>query len=319
MAHLIIKVFLIILLTVFILTNFGFLAAGNYFYNLVMTYNLSNKYSQDFNKEAVAMDFKQTRFKSLPKEYITLYSQHGYQLKGIFIKNAIPTQNTVILVHGISKDKTWSYMKYGDVFLDKGFNLFVYDSRNHGETGGEHPSYGYHEKEDLQTCVSYVKAKCPEGIIGVHGESLGATTALMHAELYNKNKEVSFYIEDCGYSDLRELFTARTVDYNIPKPLRPILVDYLSLVCKVRSGFFLGEVSPIQHMDQITVPVLFIHGNCDGFTPPIMAENLYNKKTGTKALHYTTGAKHARSINVDKAKYNEEVTSFLTSIGMNNM
>jgi fermentation-respiration switch protein FrsA (DUF1100 family) len=308
------KIF-IILISLVILINIILLAAGNYFYKTIMTYNISIKYTQEqYQKELAAIQFNIDRFNSLQKENVTLYSKFGYQLKGILIRNSVETQNTVILVHGIGKDKTWSSMKYGDIFLDQGYNIFVYDSRNHGESGGDHPSYGYYENEDLQTCVSYIRSQNPEGIIGIHSESLGAATALMHAENYNNNNEVAFYIEDCGYSDLYELYTARTVDYNIPKPLCPVILDYLSLVCKVRSGFFLSEVSPIKNIDKVTTPILFIHGDSDDFVPATMANDLYSKKTGIKALYYAKGAGHAKSIDVDKVKYNEEIVNFLKSV-----
>jgi fermentation-respiration switch protein FrsA (DUF1100 family) len=304
----------IISVIILILINSALLAAGNYFYNTIMTYNISNKYSEEqYQKEITAMRFNVDRFNSLQKDSITLNSKFGYQLKGTFIRNAVQTQNTVIMVHGIGKDKKWSSMKYGDIFLDQGYNIFVYDSRNHGESGGDHPSYGYYEKEDLQTCVSYIKSQNPEGIIGIHSESLGAATALLHAENYNKNNEVAFYIEDCGYSDLYELYNARTVDYNIPKPLCPVILNYLSFICKVRAGFFLSDVSPIKNIEIVTIPIMFIHGDSDNFVPVKMANDLYSKKTGIKALYYAKGAEHAKSINVDKAKYQEEVVNFLKS------
>lgn len=308
------KAALLVFLGILFLVNAGLLAAGDYFYNVIMTYNLSHRYSAaQLAKEAAAVGFNKKRFAALAKQPVTLDSRYGYHLKGILIRNSQPTKNTVILVHGIGKDKTWSYTKYGDIFLDQGFNLFVYDSVNHGGSGGNHPSYGYYEQDDLNTCVAYVKATNPGGIIGVHGESLGAASALMYAEKY-RNKDVSFYIADCGYSDLSRLFSARTVDYKIPKPLRPVLIDYLSLICKARAGFFLGDVSPLRNIDKVTAPVLFIHGDSDKFTPSEMARDLYNRKTGLKRLYYARGADHARSLNVDQKKYRQEITDFLKSV-----
>lgn len=301
---------LILFVSALLLLNISLLAAGYYFYDIVMNYNKTNSYSfEDYQKEVVNVGFDINRFNSLEKEYVTLDSSFGYQLKGIFIKNAAKTQDTVILVHGIGKDKTWSYMKYGNIFLDYGYNVFVFDSRNHGESGGNHPSYGFYEREDLQTCTSYVKSKSPEGVLGIHGESMGAATVLLWTEKYNG--DVSFCIEDCGYSDLHELFYERLTDYNIPRLLRPLILNYASLVCRVKEGFFLSEVSPIQKIDKVKMPVMFIHGDKDDFVPPEMANELFNKKNGMKALYYAQGAGHAKSINVDKVKYREEINSFL--------
>jgi uncharacterized protein len=306
------KILLIAFASLLIMSNIALLAAGNYFYNVAMTYNVTNKYSMEFyEKTAALVKFNEVEFDSLEKNYVTIKSRYGYDLKGIFIKNQIPTENTVIIVHGICMDKKWSCMKYGKIFLDRGYNIFVYDSRNHGESGGEHPSYGYYEKDDLESCVAYVKANNPNGTIGIHSESLGSASALLYAETYNANNEISFIIEDCGYSDLRELFTYKAGEYNVPTVLRPVIVGYMSIICRVRSGFFIGDVSPVKDIEKLTIPVLFIHGDNDTFTPPGMAKDMYDKKIGAKALYIAAGAEHAESLNVDMAKYYEVIYDFL--------
>lgn len=308
------KTVVVSLLGVLIVLNILLLAAGNYFYNIVITYNKLPKYLVNTYEQAVANgDFDVGRFNLLQKEYVNLESPHGYSLKGIYVKNALETPHTVIIVHGIGQDK-WVSMKYADIFLDEGFNIFVFDNRNHGESGGERPSYGYYEKDDLQTCVAYIKSINPAGIIGIHSESLGAATAMLHAEIYNQNNTVAFYIEDCGYSDLRQLYIARAGDYGIPDFLRPILVDYMSLICKIRSGFFLGQISPIQSIDNVETPILFVHGEKDDFVPPQMAYDLFQAKSGHKALYIAAGAGHAKSITVDEVKYREAIGRFLDDV-----
>jgi uncharacterized protein len=306
------KILLIAFASLLIIGNIALLAAGNYFYNVAMNYNVTNKYSQEFyGKTAALVKFNEGEFNSLQKDYVTIKSRYGYDLKGIFIKNPVPTENTVIIVHGVGMDKEWSCMKYAKIFLDRGYNVFVYDSRGHGESGGGQTSYGYYEKDDLGSCIAYVKAGNPSGIIGIHSESLGAASALLYAETDNANSEISFIIEDCGYSDLRELFTYKAGEYDVPLVLRPIIVSYMSLVCRVRSGFFIGAVSPIKDIGKLTMPILFIHGEKDTFTPSKMAKDMYDKKIGTKALYIAPGAEHAESLNADMAKYYEVIYDFL--------
>ena len=67
-----------------------------------------------------------------------------------------------------------------------------------------------------------------------------------------------------------EFYIERSVDYGIPGFIRPALVEYASLVCRIGSGFFLEDVAPVKNIDKITAPVLFIHGDSDDFTPPAM-------------------------------------------------
>ena len=52
----------------------------------------------------------------------------------------------------------------------------------------------------------------------------------------------------------------------------------------MRDGYTLNLVSPIDVIDQIEKPVLFIHSLQDDFILPKMTEELYEKKTRTKNI-----------------------------------
>jgi fermentation-respiration switch protein FrsA (DUF1100 family) len=225
-----------------------------------------------------------------------------------YIKNAETTENTVILVHGIGGDR-WSMMTYGDLYLDKGFNILIYDTRNHAQSGGGDVSYGYYEKDDLNSVVQYVKKLNPNGIIGIEGVSMGAATTVLYADKYSANKDVSFYVADCPYSDLYSLFKVRLQeDYHLPNLM---LIQYASLVSKIRSGFFFGQVSPIIGIDKVTAPMLIIHGKADTYVPTDMGVDLYNKKNDNKQLFLVENAAHAKSINVDRQGYKDNLYKFI--------
>ena len=304
------KKIIVFLSTVFLLVNAVLFVAGYYFYNIIMSYSKSNAYSVvEYQSEADKLNYSYASLNKAKSEFVSIDSRYNYKIKGIFIKNESPTNNTVILLHGIGRDKDWSIMKYDILFLDNGFNVFVYDGRNHGESGGDYPSYGFYESDDLQTCISYIKEKVPGGVIGVHGESMGAAVFLLWAGRYD-NSVVSFGIEDCGYSDLYELFYERLEDYAIPKIFRPLLLKYTSLICELKAGFALNDVSPINGINEVRIPILFIHGSADNFVRPNMAEEMFSKKEGTKELYLVQGAQHAKSINSDRNTYEEVIMNF---------
>lgn len=304
------KKIVVFLSTVFLLVNTVLFVAGYYFYNIIMSYSKSNAYSvEEYQSEADKLGYSYASLNKAKKEFVSIDSRYNYKIKGIFIKNESATNNTVILLHGIGRDKDWSIMKYGILFLDNGFNVFVYDGRNHGESGGDYPSYGFYESDDLQTCISYIKEKVPGGVIGVHGESMGAAVFLLWAGRYD-NSVVSFGIEDCGYSDLYELFYERLEDYAIPKIFRPLLLKYTCLICELKAGFALNDVSPINGISKVQIPILFIHGSADNFVRTNMAEEMFSKKEGPKELYLVQGAQHAKSINSDRNTYEEVIMNF---------
>ena len=62
-------------------------------------------------------------------------------------------------------------------FVDRRFDVIAYDSRAHGDSGGDACTYGYFEKEDLRRVLDTV----PPGPVVLIGTSLGAAVALQAA------------------------------------------------------------------------------------------------------------------------------------------
>ena len=299
-----------IVLTFFIIVNVGLLATSYYFYNVIMTYSHTNAYTaDDYQKEAKELGYDYSNLEVAEKEAVNIESKYGYNLNGLFIKNPNESKNTVILVHGIGRDKEWSIMKYGPLFLNLGFNIFAYDARDHGSSGGQYPTYGFYGSDDLEKCIGYVKNKKMDGVIGLHGESMGAAVSLIWAGKYDNNG-VSFLIEDCGYSDLYDLYYERLSDYKVPKFVRPVILYYASFFCKIFAGFNLSDVSPIKNIGKIKLPILFIHGNADNFVMPEMAKEMFENKNGVKEIYFAPGAVHAKSINTDVNRYEAVIADF---------
>lgn len=256
--------------------------------------------------------FDDVRFYSYVKEDITINSKFGYKLYGTYVYNPKPSKNTVILLHGV-RDNRWSSSKYVDMYINKGFNVLIYDSRHHGESGGDTVTFGYYEKYDLDSFVDWVSKKNPTGIIGVHGESMGAATALLHSQLNEKSKRVKFYIADSAYSDLSSVFVkALKEEYHISNPvLDQGLIFYASIVSFARSGFTFYQVSPIKAIKDVRTPILFIYGKLDIVVPPYMSENMYNVKKGSKDIFFSPKAGHISSFVDDKSNYISKVYKFI--------
>ena len=121
----------------------------------------------------------------------------------------------------------------------------------------------------------------------------------------------AFVVSDCGYSDLGDqLAYLLRVEYRLPR--FPILA-LTSLWCKLRAGFFIGDVSPRRAVGRIRAPILFIHGLADDYVLPSMAQELYeNAASPVKALHLVPNASHAGSFGADRAGYERQLDEFLS-------
>ena len=251
--------------------------------------------------------------KEYEEEDVILKVKQGYNLSGTYIKNPKETKDTVILVHGLVMTRR-TMLSTARLYLDKGFNVLLYDSRNNGESGGKNTTYGYYESYDLDEWVKYVSERNPGGCIGVHGRSMGAATALLHSELNEKEKKVKFYVADCSFSDLKDEFLYVGGRLTAGLPLESIEFC-ASTVTKLKSGFKFSDVSPRKSVKNASTPILFIHGDKDELVPVSMCKELFNSKTkGLKDMYITPNARHGESFNSDKEEYRKRIYDFIDDV-----
>lgn len=303
------KIIFNVIIIVFIVFNIIGLYIGNMLYKQTFEINTREELDQyEKNKNT----FNEIRFNQLQKEDFSIASRNDYRLYGTYIKNAKTTQNTIILLHGLLGSR-WSVMKYADMYLDKGFNVLIYDERNHGYSKGDNTTFGFYESDDLDKLVDWVHKKNKDGIIGVHGDDIGGVAALLHAKTNESKKRVSFYIVDGAYSDLSEYFTLKFKEqYNIKyKFLVTPLIFYLDKVNKIKNGFYLKEVSPVSILNQVQTPILFVHGSNDKIVPKSMSEDMYNAKAGSKEIYIVSNSEHGETFLTNPDEYTEKVNNFI--------
>lgn len=265
-------------------------------------------YHKTYHQELSYGRFSEEEFHRLDKEEFNLESDYGYNLHGFFFPNN--SNKTIIILHGITVN-LWTSVKYMKMFYDRGYNVCIYDHRNHGLSGGDFSSLGVYEKYDAKQIIEYVKHLVgEESIIGVHGESMGAGTAMMTMPI---TSDVDFLIEDCGYSSMYEELRVRLKEeYRLPA--FPFLQISNFLVHLIYSFDFFKD-SPIKAMKKSDIPTLFIHGGQDTYVPTTMVYDLYHAKIGEKELHVFENSKHASSYVDYKDDYIKVVYKFLDKYG----
>lgn len=248
-------------------------------------------------------------------EDIILQSAFGYPLQGTYIPNPQATDKTLIFLHGFTENRA-AGLSFADIYLKAGFNLLLVDSRAHGDSGGGSVTWGRYEKYDLEQWISWVAQKFPAGMIGVHGKSMGAATALLHAELNETDKRVAFYIADSSYSDFEKLLALK-----IKKQLQlqgtalpALLLQYANVIAYFNSGFTFHQSSPLRAVRTVTTPILYIHGEDDSLIPVSMSTELYDNTKGPRQIQLFPHTEHATAIFNDRAAYAQLVQTFINSV-----
>lgn len=318
----------ILILIIIIINTIGFYFGGKVFTNFFKpntnnTISLYDRYKSNFDEK------KYLSIQNTVTDY-AIRSIHGYNLHFLYIKNPVTTKNTVIIVHDLG-GSVWSVMEYSYMYLDKGFNVVILDSRNHGKSGGKDVSYGYYEKDDLDNLVTWVyeNKNKNEGIIGIHGIGLGADTALMQTEYNEKNHRVKFYIIDSPYDTLSNYFISETSSYyginktalnKIPLIKKGLLNTLLFYTNKYgtafKSNFSIYDVSILNYSRNNTTPIMFICGDLDTVTPKSMSEALYNNTKASKELYISHNAVHCNSFDKNKIEYMKKVNNFIDSTNL---
>ncbi len=243
---------------------------------------------------------------NFPAEDWTLESFDGLKLHAKKFSPAENTNRWAILIHGYGRDGTFAY-DYAEEYLKRGWNVLVPDLRAAGQSEGKFITMGALESRDVFDWAKKISDANPDAKIILHGVSMGAATALMTGALEPKN--LVAVVEDCGYTSAYEMFAAQLKKiFSLPEyPVMPCA----NLVCKFKTGVKISDAAPIDVVDKIKVPVLFIHGDEDGLVPFDMMEKLFNACTSTKDKFVVSGAGHADCKRTNPAAYFDKVFKFL--------
>ena len=240
---------------------------------------------------------------NFPVEVWTLESFDGLTLHAKKFSPAMPTNRWAILVHGYGRDGTFAY-DYADEYLKRGWNVLIPDLRAAGESEGQFITMGAFESRDVFDWANKIPS---DAQIVLHGVSMGAATVMMTAALEPKN--LVAVVEDCGYTSAYEMFTAQLEKiFGLPEyPAMPCA----NIVCKIETGVKISDAAPIEVIDKIKVPVLFIHGDEDKLVPFEMMTQLFDACAAPKDKFVVEGAGHADAKRENPAAYFDKVFEFL--------
>ncbi len=244
----------------------------------------------------------------LKKTEYTVSAEDGYLLHAELLENPEPTSKYVILSHGYTDNRMGS-LKYVPTYLALGFNCIVYDLRGHGENERDFTTYGIREGKDLNCLITDTRSRYPDLTeLGLHGESLGAAATV---SCLKYAPPVNFAVADCGFSDIKGVLKEGFRGAGGPA----FLIDLADLGARIRYGYAVGKMRPVDSLDENEVPLLFIHGEEDRFILPKNSEEMAARTKGPAEVHLMPGAGHAESVLTDPALYLEFVRAFLSRLG----
>ncbi len=243
----------------------------------------------------------------LPYEELDVEVEKGLKLNGWLIKAESPAKGTVLILHGVSDCKI-DGIRLAGFLRGHGFNVFLYDARCHGRSGGTYCTYGFYEKYDAVKVVDYLLSRRDfgPGRIAAFGTSMGAAVAIQAASI---DARISAVVAENSFATLRSIFD----DYQ--KRMIKLPFHFLRNLVIVRSErlakFKASDVSPLEAVRKLTIPVLFIYGKNDRLIRHEYSLQLYENAPPGKVLFPVEHASHNDAWTVAGRSYEEKLLDFL--------
>ena len=251
-------------------------------------------------------------FRAAEKEDVYITSRDGLKLHGYWL----PRENakgTLIMVHGWRSRVAYDFSAIWRKYHGMGYNLLGIEQRAIGGSEGKYICFGVKEQYDLIDWVKFVNARFGEDApVIFSGISMGCSTVMFAIGNEELPGNVIGAIADCGFTSAHDEFChlLRT-SYHLPK--FPFLY-IANVLAKLFAGFTFNECNSKETLKNAKIPVLFIHGEADGFVPIEFTKNSYEACASRRELFTVKEADHGMSYLVAQEEGDKRLTEFLNSL-----
>jgi fermentation-respiration switch protein FrsA (DUF1100 family) len=241
------------------------------------------------------LSYENVAFKGVPD---------GVPLSGWYIDS--PGTSTIIITHGSNTVRdNYIVMEISTYLVGRGYDVFTFDFRGHGASGGSTGSLGPWEARDIAGALAYLKGR---GVtrLGALGHSMGAAAILLAAP---DQPEIAAIVADSSFADLFTILDRERSKAGIPSLFTPGVL--------MASKAFFG-VDPLTNEPREAVsrlddrPLLIIHSSVDDLIPPSEAYKLREAAAGNPNadLWVAPGNAHVSAFAMNKEEYLQRVAGF---------
>ena len=239
----------------------------------------------------------------LPGRAVTVPSPAAGVLKGWLVPGRRDA-GAVLLLHGVRASRL-EMLGRARFLHARGYTVMLFDSRGHGESGGQRITFGYLESLDARALLGALRQAAPGERLGVIGISLGGVACLVGPQPLR----VHALVLESVYPTLEEAIDNRlAIRLGV---LGPPLAPLLTVQLRPRLGFGVEDLRPIDSVDRVGAPLLVIAGTEDRHTTILQSRRLFARAQAPKELWEVPGAGHVNYHRAAPAEYEARVGGFL--------
>ena len=259
--------------------------------------------------------------KNTPKTKLENFTEEGYRLVATEFLRDDESHLWALVLHGYTGWKEEMY-EFARQYYLKGYHVIVPDLRCQGESDGDFIGMGYTDSKDCMIYIKEILSRDPAASIVLHGQSMGASTALMMGAEAELPPQVKAVVSDSAYTDGYRMFGDKVKEWAGIPPF--LILDAANLMLMIRGGYDLKKASALEAVKKSPVPMLIIHGDEDRMIDVSMADELFQAAgtglsepdRGRKELLIVEGAGHGQTQSKDPELYYNTIFRFLSEAGM---
>jgi len=196
-------------------------------------------------------------------------------------------EKVIILAHGFFNSKQTVLFQEMATALNDEYDVIVMDFRGHGKSDGPF-HWTAKSYQDLEAILDYASQDYQD--IGVIGFSLGAATSLITASRTEEIdsliavstptqfRKINYQVWRLGFFE--NIFYSMSREGRIGKGVKP-------------GRLWLKKIKPIDIVDEIDIPVLYLHGKKDWLIRPKHSQRLFDKSPENKKIVIIEKGTHA--------------------------
>jgi uncharacterized protein len=233
---------------------------------------------------------------------VQFQSSSGAMILGWFVPGK-PGAGAIVLMHGVRSNRL-SMLERARFLSKAGYSVLLFDFQAHGESSGEHITFGSLESKDAQAAIQFLRETAPGEKIGIIAVSMGGAATI----LASPPVSVDAVILEMVYPTINEAVNNRLTSRlgSWARVLSPLLLFQL----RPRLGIGSNDLRPIDHVGQLRAPKLFIAGANDRSTTLEESQRLYETASAPKDFWVVPGVGHVDAHNRARVEYEQRVLDF---------
>ncbi len=242
----------------------------------------------------------------MPCERVSITSFDGLTLRGKYFEFA-PDAPIELMFHGYRGNAERDLCGGVQRCFALGHNALIVNQRASADSDGHVITFGVREHRDCLSWLSFMQERFgADARIILTGISMGAATVMTAADK-DLPENVIGILADCGFTSPKAIIRKVIRQMGLPVSLA---YPFVRLGGIVYGGFDIEACSAVEALKNARVPMIFFHGEQDGYVPCEMSRENYEACSSRKRLVTIPAADHGLAYVLEPERYCEAVREF---------